>query len=112
MAPAKDSPLGINVLFSGPETISIFDANNSPFWNTEFSLLILEESYLTYYVILSLIESVESNIFIIVAATPEVKPTIFWFNSKFSALHSENINLIVLQLYQVSLPQWKTFDIY
>ena len=80
MAPAKDSPLGINVLFSGPETISIFDANNSPFWNTEFSLLILEESYLIYNVKLSLIESVESNILIIVAATPEVKPTIFWFN--------------------------------
>ena len=31
IAPANDSPLGINVLFSGPDTMSIFAANNSPF---------------------------------------------------------------------------------
>ena len=76
IAPANDSPLGINVLFSGPDTISIFAANNSPFWNTEFSLPKLEESYLMYNVRLSLTESVESNIFTIVADTPDVNPTI------------------------------------
>ena len=69
------------MLFSGPDTMSIFAANNSPFWNTEFSLPKLEESYLMYNVRLSLIESVESNIFTIVADTPDVNPTILRFSN-------------------------------
>ena len=57
--------------------MSVSAPNNSPFKNVSFSLATLDESYLTYNVRLSLIESVESNILTIVADTPDVKPTIF-----------------------------------
>ena len=48
IAPAKDSPFGIKVLFSGPETMSISAANNSPFKNVDkrFTAQVYEDEFL------------------------------------------------------------------
>ena len=47
MADANASPVGINELFSGPETISTSAANNSPSINFELSFATPDESYFT-----------------------------------------------------------------
>ena len=47
IADAKDSPLGINELFSGPETMSTSAANVSPSINLLLILLTPDESYFT-----------------------------------------------------------------
>ena len=81
IADAKDSPLGINELFSGPDIISISAANNSPSMNVLLVLFTPDESYLTYIVKLSLSDSEELIILTIVAETPDVNPTILRFSN-------------------------------
>ena len=82
MVVAKDSPIGIKALLSGPETISMFAAKFSPSLKVFCVVLISpEDSYWTYNVRLPLSEFSDFNIFTIVALIPDVRPTILRFKS-------------------------------
>ena len=77
MVVAKDSPVGIKALLSGPDIMSTFAAKFYPSLKVVWSVLMSpEDSYWMYNVRLPLSELVELNIFTIVALTPDVSPTI------------------------------------
>ena len=79
---AKDSPAGMKVLFSAPDTISIFVIKFSASSKSSKSLVISpDDSYWTYNVKRFWSDCSAGNIFTTVALTPEVAPIIFWFNN-------------------------------